>query len=553
MTFHILRQITTFVVNLKISYHRKHCQTFLLKILIPKTLNKKLLTINWIYFGYILKVDADMDLIRLKNYRCLEDTGEVEIKPLTFLVGSNSSGKSSFLKFFPLLKQSMRVKKRGAFLWTGSNVDLKDFKNTLRSGTDQMEISFTLKQMKLKRRMRVTSNTILDDARLTIRISRSQEHYDQIDYLCIKFPDQIIECFFEENSKIRIKIGSLDSVDFKEKIRILNTSSLLPHLIFYNTNRLGDESYVCMERIEKLLEEFLNDASNKISSLFIHSLVAVTKEKFKERICSRWKKDIDGEILNQLYDLSYYFNINNIIDSINISLLQLAENITYIGPLREATERYYRFQNYAVDEIDPDGSNLAMYLYNLEDQEKKNLNEWITRVFDFQINVVSDGGHVELLVKEGAKQEQNLVDIGFGYTQILPILVNIWKTLYMDSVFDDEFPSSLENDHILAIEQPELHLHPRFQVKFAILLANVTVEAKKDKKNIRFIIETHSEMVLNKIGELIALNKLDKKDVNVLLFNAKQEEMRNYVEFASYSKDGYLLNWPSGFFSENVD
>lgn len=60
-------------------------------------------------------------------------------------------------------------------------------------------------------------------------------------------------------------------------------------------------------------------------------------------------------------------------------------------------------------------------------------------------------------------------------------------------------------------------------------------------------------MVLNKIGELIALNKLDKEDVNVLLFNAKQEEMRNYVEFASYSKDGYLLNWPIGFFSENVD
>lgn len=494
-----------------------------------------------------------MDLIRLKNYRCLEDTGEVEIKPLTFLVGSNSSGKSSFLKFFPLLKQSMRVKKRGAFLWTGSNVDLKDFKNTLRSGSNQMEISFTLKQMKLTRRMRVIGSTMVDDARLTIRISRFQEHYDQINYLCIKFPDQTIECFFEEDSKIRIKIGSLDSADFKDKIRILNTSSLLPHFIFYNTNRFGDESYACMEKIEKLLEQFLNDASNRISSLFIFSSVAITKEKFRKRIEDRWKKEIDEEVLNQLYDLSYYFNINNIIDTINISLLQLAENITYIGPLREATERYYRFQNYAVDEIDPDGSNLAMYLYNLEEQEKKKLNEWITRVFNFQINVVSDGGHVELLVKEGIKQEQNLVDIGFGYTQILPILVNIWKTLYLDQVPNDEPLSSLENDHILAIEQPELHLHPRFQVKFAILLANVVIEAKKDKKNIRFVIETHSEMILNKIGELISLDKLDKEDVNVLLFNAKQEEMRNYVEFASYSEDGYLLNWPIGFFSEDVD
>lgn len=155
-----------------------------------------------------------MDSIRLKNYRCLEDTGEMEIKPLTFLVGANSSGKSSFLKFFPLLKQSMRVKKRGVFLWTGNNVDLKDFKNTLRSGTDQMEISFTLKQMKLTRRMRVISSAVVDDARLTIRISKAQEHYDQLDYFCIKFPDQTIECFFGVGNKVRIKIGSLDSIDF---------------------------------------------------------------------------------------------------------------------------------------------------------------------------------------------------------------------------------------------------------------------------------------------------------------------------------------------------
>ena len=42
-----------------------------------------------------------MDSLRLKNYRCFDDTGKVDLKPLTFLLGKNSSGKSSFLKFFP--------------------------------------------------------------------------------------------------------------------------------------------------------------------------------------------------------------------------------------------------------------------------------------------------------------------------------------------------------------------------------------------------------------------------------------------------------------------
>jgi AAA15 family ATPase/GTPase len=43
-----------------------------------------------------------MDAIRLKNLRSLEDTGFIDLKPITFLLGSNSSGKSTFLRSLPL-------------------------------------------------------------------------------------------------------------------------------------------------------------------------------------------------------------------------------------------------------------------------------------------------------------------------------------------------------------------------------------------------------------------------------------------------------------------
>ena len=72
-----------------------------------------------------------MNTLRLKNYRCFEDTGDISLKPLTLLVGANSSGKSSFLKFFPLLKQSIGIRKNGVFLWYSDDVDFKDFKNLL--------------------------------------------------------------------------------------------------------------------------------------------------------------------------------------------------------------------------------------------------------------------------------------------------------------------------------------------------------------------------------------------------------------------------------------
>ncbi|MBF0428109.1 MAG: AAA family ATPase, partial [Magnetococcales bacterium] len=51
-----------------------------------------------------------MEMIQLKNLKNLTDTGEISLKPLTVLVGKNGSGKSSFLRFFPLLKQSAERK-----------------------------------------------------------------------------------------------------------------------------------------------------------------------------------------------------------------------------------------------------------------------------------------------------------------------------------------------------------------------------------------------------------------------------------------------------------
>lgn len=50
-----------------------------------------------------------MDSIRVKNIRCLVDTGDIPIKPLTILVGANSTGKSTFLRLFLLLRQSVET------------------------------------------------------------------------------------------------------------------------------------------------------------------------------------------------------------------------------------------------------------------------------------------------------------------------------------------------------------------------------------------------------------------------------------------------------------
>ena len=72
-----------------------------------------------------------MDKIRLINFRNIKDSGEIELKPLTILVGKNGSGKSSFLRLFPLLQQSFLSAKKGPLLWyRDKGVDFGDFSTT---------------------------------------------------------------------------------------------------------------------------------------------------------------------------------------------------------------------------------------------------------------------------------------------------------------------------------------------------------------------------------------------------------------------------------------
>src|SRR4051794_23531460 len=68
-----------------------------------------------------------MEALRLRNLRSFVDTGFVDVKALTILLGTNSSGKSTFLRSFPLVRQSVEERTRGPILWYGRFVDFGSF------------------------------------------------------------------------------------------------------------------------------------------------------------------------------------------------------------------------------------------------------------------------------------------------------------------------------------------------------------------------------------------------------------------------------------------
>src|ERR1700682_5719018 len=79
----------------------------------------------------------------LKNLRRLVSVPPVEIKPITLLVGRNSSGKSSFLRAFPLVRQSLMTKTSSPILWFGDFVDLGSFEGAVIEGKHSTNIADT--------------------------------------------------------------------------------------------------------------------------------------------------------------------------------------------------------------------------------------------------------------------------------------------------------------------------------------------------------------------------------------------------------------------------
>jgi predicted ATPase len=219
-------------------------------------------------------------------------------------------------------------------------------------------------------------------------------------------------------------------------------------------------------------------------------------------------------------------------------------NIRYIAPIRATAERYYRVQNLALGEVDPQGQNVPMILKNMEESERKNFEIWTKDHFGFILRAVSSGGHISLNMKDISDSEEfNLADTGFGYSQILPILLQLWLLLTKKS---GPLPV------IFAIEQPELHLHPGLQAKLAdVFIASIKL-ARENEIDLRLIIETHSEIIVNRMGHRIANEDLSPEDVNVVLFEKEPSALSTKVSFSGYDEDGFLTNWPIGFLEPDI-
>jgi hypothetical protein len=120
--------------------------------------------------------------------------------------------------------------------------------------------------------------------------------------------------------------------------------------------------------------------------------------------------------VNDFMRTIYFAILPDVINNAGASFRSLTSKSLYIGPARARSDRYYRYQDLAVSEIDPDGKNFPMFLNSLSDSQVSSMSLWINTLFGYGLAVSRSEGHISIKLIE-AGVEFSIVDTGYGVSQ----------------------------------------------------------------------------------------------------------------------------------------
>lgn len=522
--------------------------------------------------------------IRIENLRSLKDTGFVELRPLTLLLGANSSGKSTFLRSFPLFTQSVNKKLRGALSWfDDSLVDFGDYDTAINNqakkdgekirfsyklssiNEDIRRIPFYYRHIDINRheRYREGINSLIPNDLIVSIAYDNDSNGTYVQNLQIKYENCICEILSEKRESVLRFIVNGENIELTKNAfwRYSSYHAVLPNIDVKSKDEEDSIYSIIINDIESFIKERSDRRLKKLDKIVsITRKYMLDNQDFLDYLKSKCAIDSFGKyVLRNNWDINTpefisfcnklaLIQMLDFIPIINSQLITFYEKCSYIAPTRAEASRYYRTQGLQVDDIDPYGRNLQEFIASLNANQLRSYKEYTQKLLGVHVITKNETGHksIKLVSSNG---EFNIADVGFGYSQILPIITKLW---YINNKKEDK-----RNDYrfiyyeylrelFALIEQPELHLHPAYQAKIADAFINV-VKGNEDVY-IRLLIETHSETIINRIGRRIREGLLSSKDVMIVIFNKDIMQSNTKVTTHTFNEKGQLDNWPLGFF-----
>ncbi|MGN6269676.1 MAG: DUF3696 domain-containing protein [Sphingomonas sp.] len=422
---------------------------------------------------------------------------DIQFKPITLLYGSNSSGKSSILQFLLLLKQTKDSTDSQVVLDFGNDeslVDLGSYKDAVFQHDDKEPMDWRL-GWKLRKPL-----NIFDPART-----------------------RPVRLFSGNSLEIEVVVAAEG-----RQVEVQSLAYEFGGAGFYIYRKEGKPRYQ--------LDTY------------------DTEYRFIRTLGRAWDLPEPTKAYSFPDQAQTYFQNAQFLRVFETSYVEQMDDIVYLGPLREDPRRQYTWSGANPSDVGPRGERtIEAILAAVERGERRNIRwkqkrmgfqeiiAWWLRelglIYSFQVREVSEGsGLYRVYVKRTPESSETLItDVGFGVSQILPVLTLLYYAPEGATVI---------------IEQPEIHLHPAVQAGLADLFISVSRVRK-----LQLVVESHSEHLLNRL-----LRRISEQDTpygtitnsDVAVYFADNKGGASQLETLRLNENGMIQNWPKDFFGDQM-
>jgi len=437
--------------------------------------------------------------LRIQNFKSWRDTGSVRLAPLTVIFGANSAGKSSLGHLLLALKQTALSTDRKRALNLGDAttlIDLGTFADCLHAHNLGQTLGFDI-SWKLPKEMDV-----------------------------LDFVNQ--EAFHGDSLDLRVTLAA------DRRTQQPRTTALRYQLLAAgNVTLTAEVSRTDSGKFELKSEPF--------------RLVKTQGRQWPVEEPEKFYRLSEASIAR--------FQNAGFLTDFALDTEAVLRRITYLGPLREHPRRIYQWSGDTPEDVGQRGQFAIAAILAAEGegrklnrgprQSLKSFAEFIAAwmkdigvIDSFTVNPVAEGRkEYEVLLKTHASApEVKITDVGFGVSQVLPVLV---EAFYCPS------------DSTVWMEQPEIHLHPQVQAELAdVFISAIQARESGKPRNTQLIIESHSEHFLNRLQRRVAERKVEPKDVAV--YFARRVADATELEPLRLNSYGEIENWPQNFFGDEM-
>ncbi len=229
-------------------------------------------------------------------------------------------------------------------------------------------------------------------------------------------------------------------------------------------------------------------------------------------------------------------------------------DVRYLGPLRDQPRRYYQFNDTGGADVGVSGEftvqTLALERNNslsarrvqqnaregidfsksIDDSFLAHVNHWLHFM---GLPFVEPSSLEQALYKlEVGDLGVGLLDVGFGVSQVLPVVVEALRA---------------NSGDLVILEQPEIHLHPRVQAKLADFLLARSLDG------VRFLVESHSEYLIKRLCRRKAESEENEWSDTANIYFVEGSPGEATCKKIEVNEYGEITNWPTGFFDLDED